>query len=351
MNRRHFIWLVSALLGLAGLWSLVLWPGRVQPDAPATATAIVQALTSGDKVGFTSQFSTEADQQRVQLLWTNLQYIELLSLSANSADSWQVGWRVPGESGVATNLIAAKWHCSPVACRLTDLQQHPGSPTPIWLTGTIQTYQVGQTVLIGAPGVQRWAEAAQQSADQLPGLTTDLAGLLRSPEVQVIELPADKTGFEQLLAAPATDFAGTGAITWAADSGGATELSASAPTRIVLNPDATADLDEQARLLLLLHERVHAATAWLGPPAAGQLWVSEGLAEQVMARAWSAQPLGNQQSLGHPCSPPADADFTNRATWQCAYAWAADTVGQIVATDPEQVIWLWQHSGAQPQLA
>lgn len=357
--RAHRPHLLSSVLAVAGVLLSVVTgcsatASQASPDTATTAGHILAALSAADEAAFDRVFATSADAARVGLWWDNLRQIELLSIVDGAGGSWQIGWRVPGEQGVTTNLIVPQWQCDAQQCLLGDIEQRPDSPAPIWLTEAISVEQDEAVTLIGGGDLDSWRQAAEQSAEFVR--STEAAGLIRPSSRQVIEVPGNSQAFEQVMAASAFDFIGTGAITWTADSGGPGPTGQPAPARIVINPDATSDAGTESRYLLLVHEQTHAATNWLGHPAAGQLWVSEGLAEWVMLQASPQAQQGSTQTLIDACpaasTPPADADFTDPDDLELAYAWSAAALDRLITgRDAASTIsTLWQTPGAQPDL-
>ncbi len=286
-------------------------------------------------------------------MWANLGHVEVLDIDLTPHDTWQVEWRVPGESGVASHTVTPRLDCGALKCLLTDIVQTPASPTPIWLTGPVRVHRAEGVAVIGGPAAAQWLTAARQAASVLTALDVD--GLLRPPAVQVVEVPADTRAFEQVMAAPAFDFAATGALTWQVNVSGPHAAGAPAATRIVVNPNSTQNLDQQSRSVLMLHEQVHAATSWLGSPSAGQRWVSEGLAEWLMLQESPDELERSRAVLAASCpapdTAPSDGDFADPARLALAYARSAEIVGQVLAEQPgaaARLAQLWQTPGARP---
>lgn len=343
-TRAHTCWLIAAIVGvlmvLVGIGALVV-NAEAEPDDEAVTTELIAAVHSDDRTRFAALFVPSADSVRVETLWQNLRQVELVTLSSDPEGGWQVEWRAPGEPGLAGGFIQPAWQCGRRSCRLVDIVQYNGRPTPIWLTEAVQVQRAGAVTLIG-PDTGDWLEVAALAAQDL---AASRAPLLAAVDGLVIEVPGSITAFEQVMAAPAVDFRDAGAITWRLG----------AAVRVVVNPAGTANLDARGRELLLLHELAHAATDPLGPPAEGQLWVSEGLAEYVMLQSSQEQADHSLAVLAASCpldsEPPSDDDFRDPRTQQYAYAWSAWTVAGIVATGPQapaEIESLWKTSGAVP---
>lgn len=341
-HRRHWhaLGLVTVLLVVLGI---VVAPRVSSPTAGQTQQLLERlntAVITGDRAAFTELFTPETDTERVETLWHNLGQLGSASFSAASSGTWQVDWAVPGETLTSTHQLRPVWQCNWYSCQLRELGQQPGAPTPIWLTTRLEVHSLGPVTVLGPSEAQPWLTAAQQAWTALQTSAPDW--LLPDAQAVVLELPADRAGFEQVLAAPAIDFATIGAITWRQGQA----------SHIVLNPDATAALTAEQRRLLVAHELVHVANAELGVPAAGQLWVSEGLAEALSLplSADEQQRSAGVLAVGCPLSaePPPDEAFTDPTRQRFAYAWSAAAVDELLATDDAQTtITLWWHQPGQ----
>ncbi len=311
----------------------------------ARATAqLTAALATGDRAAFEAVLSAMTEERRA-MLWRNLYQLGDVEFLAATGDTWQVAWRVPGETGLAWHELRVWWSCKG-NCRVTELSQRPGKPTPIWLVQPIGLYLGTGVAIIGDDTAANWLTAAHRARAQLA--TADAADLLRPPELLIFELPRGKTELEQVLAAPATDFQQTGALTWLADSGRpATREAVAAPPRVVVNPLTTTELTEDQQALLLAHEAVHAATGWLGAPVAGRRWVSEGLAESVALELSADEQARSLARLRQLCpidpTPPQDSWFADLNRSLAAYAWSAWAVAQLTTQDGgiEMIKALW----------
>jgi hypothetical protein len=336
--------LVGSVLLVAAAGMLWCRSGdREQAASESTAVSLLTAIQRADRAGFEATFAATADEGRISQLWDNFAQLDVVTLTARE-QAWQVVWRVPGESGVASHQVSPRWSCGPLRCELADIVQQPGMPAPLWLTGPISVHRAGAVAVIGGPDADQWLSPAARAAEQL-SQTPSAVALLRPGALQVIEVPADADAFAQVLAQPALEFRGAGAITWTASSGGEVPTSEQVTSRIVVNPDATAGLTDGQRQSLMLHEQTHAATSWLAAPAAGRQWVSEGLAEWVRLRHPvaddsypAAQPGGCVTG-----SVPADADFQGLGDTTDAYRWSEAAIGQIMsrpdATAVVQRLW------------
>ncbi len=329
-------------------------PGNPDDNTGQVAGQLDAAVRTADRSGFEALFDQTAQADRVTMLWRNLELVEVVGITPAADGAWRVDWRVRGEAGLASEFVQPQWRCQTRTCLLTDLTQRPGWPAPIWVAEAIRIQQAGPITLVGAGDAAGWQSATVAAAQALAASDAPLLGSITG---QVIEIPGSTAAFEQLVAAPAVDFRDTGAITWRA----ATALEPDEPghpaVRIVLNPDTTADLADDARRLLLLHELAHAATDELGAPASGQRWVSEGLAEFVMLQDSPEQSQNSRQLLTASCpvtgTPPSDGEFADLAIQPFVYAWSAWAVEQVIASRPDPAVeleTLWHTPGARPNL-
>ncbi len=351
MTRRTLLLLLLAAAVVGSAAWFVSLPGaeaRQQQAIEQAADNMLAAIRSDDRAAFEASFSPSADAERIETLWTNLHQLEIASLRPASNHSWQVVWRLPGEDAAASHLVAPELACSWWRCGLVDIGQQPESPTPIWLTGPVSVQHAGRVAVISGTAGTDWLADAVAASEQLG--QTGAAGLLRPTALQVVEVPADAAAFERVLAQPILQFRAAGAITWRADSGGESPSGLPPATRIVVQPTSTQHLTAQQRQGLLLHEQVHAATAWLGAPAPGRQWVSEGLAEWVRLQHHTEPAPGGAAPEPVDCTwaAPADEEFTG-ANPPTAYQRSASAVALIMGRPDaaKLLVGLWRDA-AQP---
>lgn len=318
------------------------------------AEHLMETVQENDEEAFSATFAPDVDPEFVAMLWTNLGLIDLSLVEEMSDGTWRVHWKVPGEQGVATHLIAADVQCDSSGCLIAGLGQSGTSPEPIWLVEPISIQHTAYVALVGGGDLAGWQVPAGEASAFLMASPTD--ELVQQASTQVVEVPGSTEAFEKVMGASALDFADAGAITWVANSGGDEDTVSGAPPRVVINPDATQDADETSRNLLLVHELTHAATSWLGHPADGQLWVSEGLAEHMMLQSSDAATQASNQVLLDHCplsdAPPADADFADPSKNEFAYAWSAAAINMLLAERDtgHSLQYLWITAGEQPEL-
>lgn len=297
-SRRHLP-LTLCLLGCA-LVGCTTPPAATGSPAPSTgdfAAGLQSALDTRDRQAFVALLDPAADPGRVDLLWTNLVQFDV-DFSARG-DRLAVAWSVPGEAAPARQVLAFERPCD--SCAPTDLVAVSGQPAPLWLVEGVVVERRGAVTLIRglrAPSLMPEARAAVAgvAAAGLGGLASGWDGAL------VLEQPSDPPAFARVMADQG-DLLGTAAVTVRRDSvaeGGGAD--AAAAVRVVVNPAATTALPggeadraaDPVLAVLIGHEAVHVATAAQPRPAAGRLWVSEGLAE------WLALGMvpGGEQAMG-----------------------------------------------------
>jgi len=318
-------------------------------EAARLADALTSAISSGDRVGFDEVFDSSVPAERLDEIWGNVIQFAQVRFTVSSEESWRVDWKVTDERSVAHNVVDAPLVCVRGSCLLGDLGQSSGRPTPVWLVEAITVQRVGRVTVVGGQAADAWL--ASSSAAMEAVASAEPSSLLRPSTTQVVEVPGSTDAFEQVMAATAFDFRGTGAVTWKLD-GGVTEDTGEEDSaiHIVVNPDSTGDLTEDGRRVLLTHEGVHAATGWLGATVAGRTWVSEGLAEAIALPQAADEQERSLERLRAACpeppGPPSDEAFTDPEQLDYAYAWSGWAVGRLLADDPSGAIVeaLWRDS-------
>jgi len=228
-----------------------------------------------------------------------------------------VTWRLTADSGAAEHLLWLTFLPVDGGLEIAGAADGPrdGRAQPIWLLQQVAVDPQGGTTVLAdprtplAPWVRHGAAAAaaverrlQTSVD--PRWDGDL----------VLEVPASRQLFEQVLGVTPGSYAQIAAVAWPEGPDPAT-----AAIRVVVNPAVAARLDSEGLAVLLTHEAVHVATRSAASPA--PTWLVEGLADFVAyqahprtAGAAAAALLQQVAEGGGPRSLPADADFTPTAT-------------------------------------
>ncbi|GAA3173052.1 hypothetical protein GCM10017688_24500 [Streptomyces ramulosus] len=187
----------------------------------------------------------------------------------------------------------------------------------LWDQGPVAAVRGRHALVLGAAGDRgRLADLARRADAAVPAVTAAWQG--RWSGQVVIEAPGSVAGMAQLLGSgDPSAYAGIAAVTT-----GEAGAQAKAPAdRVIVNPEAYADLNDTGRAVVLAHEITHVATR-TATTGDTPLWLSEGFADWVAYRgkrhtaAAAAPELSRAVAAGHPPRRlPADADFgfTGRA--------------------------------------
>ncbi|PRY17487.1 hypothetical protein [Kineococcus rhizosphaerae] len=234
--------------------------------------------------------------------------------------------RVAGEGRPVAGLFRAGWDGS--------LHRGGGTPQP-WELGDVTAQRaIGGVVLhvggTGDVGRQAAADLADATARVDAAWGTDWP---RGTAVVVVPTAADVS---RLAGGPAAD---VDAVAVGLDA----DLADGRPAgvRVVLSTERFAALSPLGRTVTLTHELVHVATRATAraPGAVVPRWLTEGYADHVARRdrpvAASALAAALLAAPGEP-QVPADADFTDPARVQVAYAagWTLVTSAARVAGTP-----------------
>ena len=302
----------SLLLGAAcagGLTACGLAPAasgaRVAVPPEPTTAALIRGWQSGEETRFLAAFAPGRSAQALGVrLWDTWRSLPEVGLAAAPGDVVEVTWRAGSESRPAAHRLRAVLRSGLVGDLVAD------GPLPLWLRAPIRVTGRGGAVLVtprdADPALRAgWLAAAASASDRLTRARLGAAAAPWDGRL-VVERPAGLIDFAAMVTLPGQALGGTAAVTRmdARDSG----------PRIVVNPQATADLSATAASDLLAHEGVHVATRspWLTAP----LWAVEGLAESVGASPGGEQALRNRElarsavrRAGVPTQLPVDEAF------------------------------------------
>ncbi|MFD5025469.1 hypothetical protein [Streptomyces sp. NPDC058373] len=191
--------------------------------------------------------------------------------------------------------------------RVRAEQAAPGAPEQLWDQGTVGARRgkwgtvLGTGEQDGVRAVARLAERAVPAADDAWG--GDWARRV------VVLVPGSLAETAALLDGEPDAYRGVAAVTTGSPGPG------TPADRIVVNPEAYAELDDRGRQFVLTHETAHVATRSVTGPAT-PLWLSEGFADWAAHRAAprpltaSAPALTAALARGEPPRAlPADDDF------------------------------------------
>ncbi|WP_399092194.1 hypothetical protein ACGH2B_21445 [Streptomyces sp. BBFR2] len=181
----------------------------------------------------------------------------------------------------------------------------------LWDQGPVAAVRGRHALVLGAAGDRgRLTDLARRADAAVPAVSAAWKG--RWSGQVVIEAPGSVAGMAQLLGSgDPSAYAGIAAVTT-----GEAGAQAKAPAdRVIVNPEAYADLNDLGRAVVLTHEITHVATR-TATTGDTPLWLSEGFADWVAYRgrrhaaAAAAPELSRAVAAGHPPRGlPADADF------------------------------------------
>jgi hypothetical protein len=228
-----------------------------------------------------------------------------------------VTWRLTQDTGIAEHLLWLTFLPGGHSTQIAGTADGPGDrrAQPIWLLQPVAARQQGRTTVLAEPRTPlaawaRWGAAAGAAVDRQLRVSLDP----RWDGALVLELPATRQLFEQVLGVTPGSYARIAAVAWPEGPDPAT-----AAIRVVVNPAVAAELDSEGLAVLLTHEAVHVATRSAASPA--PTWLVEGLADFVAYRAHpqtapvaAAGLLQRVSERGGPDALPVDADFTPTAT-------------------------------------
>ncbi|HEU5484792.1 MAG TPA: hypothetical protein VFU98_07795 [Microlunatus sp.] len=250
-------------------------------------------------------------------------------------DAWvqpvTVTWSLPGESRVASDELWLTFVDEAVPdgtiTRLAGDGDSPVdlAPVPIWLQQPVRLLRAGDVLLLSAAAdAETWTT---QAADARRAVTSRIGVARRDrDEVLIVEMPQSQQVFEQTLGVPPGSYASVAAAAWPRGPDPTT-----APVHVVVNPEASRQLGELGRQVLLTHEAVHVFTRSAQSPA--PTWLVEGYADEIAYDAYPAGAAPAEKAVtsairadGSDRSWPSDKDFApDAADLDLAYdlAWTA----------------------------
>ncbi|MFE7672888.1 hypothetical protein ACFU5N_11795 [Streptomyces albidoflavus] len=278
----------AARLGLATLLAAGCAPSGPLPLDRAEATALLDrratALRERDPAAWTA---TSTGGTRQDSLWARLAAVPL------------AGWayKVTGvEAGSATATVEATLRyrlrgedpAPATARRLLDLVRHegrwrvrseqaaPGAAQLLWDQGTVRARRGGWGLVLGTGSAAELREFARLAERAVPVADDAWGG--DWPRRVVVLVPGSLAGTAALLGGEPDAYRGVAAVTTGSPEPG------TPADRIVVNPEAYAELDARGKQFVLTHETVHVATRSVTDPAT-PLWLSEGFADRAAHRA------------------------------------------------------------------
>ncbi|MFE2378826.1 hypothetical protein [Streptomyces sp. NPDC059398] len=312
----------------------LLLPGCATPSEPAGQDAAERgirstldrraaAVTGHHESGYLSVVDPRAKGLRTA------QRAEFRNLAAVPLSSWQYRLDDVRLTGVhATAQVELRYRITgydsaPVADRRTlglvrrdgrwyldEDRPAPGTGQQLWQQGRVRTARGRHSLVLGVGGdagaLRRVAAVADQAVPAV-----DRAWHRKWAGRVVVLVPSSLDAMGALLGSPAATYRGIAAVT-TGEAGGA---GAAPADRVIVNPEAYAQLGGLGRQVVITHETTHVATR-TATSAATPLWLSEGFADWVAYRGTGSSPQEAAPELQRavrsgslPATLPTDADF------------------------------------------
>ncbi|MEU9334635.1 hypothetical protein AB0D49_15945 [Streptomyces sp. NPDC048290] len=307
---------------LVALVPLVSCAGRPAPD---TGRADVQrlldrraeALLAGDTAAYRSTGTPPGGDHLSALPLADWSY-RLTDLDPGAGDGTysadaELSYRVQGydRAPVTTARSLTLTRAADGTWRLTADRPADQAAQQLWDQGPVRAVQGTRSLVLGVAGAPEGSLRDYAAlADRAVPAVSDAWGTDWGRRVLVV-VPASLEGMAGLLGSPAASYRGIAAVTT-----GEVGATGDAPAdRIIVNPEAYADLGTTGRQVVLTHETTHVATR-AHTDAATPLWLSEGYADWVGYRGTDRTPaeiapeLARALAAGEPPENlPADDDF------------------------------------------
>ncbi|MFE9257181.1 hypothetical protein [Streptomyces sp. NPDC006879] len=318
-----------ARAGLALLLAMLLatfLPGCGSPADPAAGQITVSlasragALLARDEAGWLGALEGPA-RERAHEEFTNLREVPLASFEYRTQQVHRHGdtavaevelrYRIEGHDRVpvtqnrqvSARVRGGHW-------QVTGDERGRGVPPQLWEQGPVTAVRTQRVLLLG---VGHPREQLDAMADEAQRAVPAVSAAWPEPwaERTLVLVPASLQAMAELLGSSASSYRGMGAVTTGQVG------SVPAPSdRVVVNPEAYAELSSVGRRVILTHETVHVATR-TATTASTPLWLSEGFADWVAYRGTSRPPaeaapaLREALSAGEqPGALPVDAAFS-----------------------------------------
>ncbi|WEO97919.1 hypothetical protein A6P39_030025 [Streptomyces sp. FXJ1.172] len=180
----------------------------------------------------------------------------------------------------------------------------------LWDQGQVTVVQGAHSLVLGAGRPAADLRAYAGLADRAVPAVSRAWGTDWARRVVVL-VPRSLAGMGGLLGSPAANYRGIAAVT-TGEAGGSGQAPAD---RVVVNPEAYAELGDLGKQVVLTHETTHVATR-AHTTAATPLWLSEGYADWIgylgtgRTPTEAAPELTGEVQAGHvPAALPGDKDF------------------------------------------
>ncbi|MGI5354780.1 hypothetical protein ACQI4E_05600 [Streptomyces sp. CA-252508] len=215
------------------------------------------------------------------------------------------GGAVTGERALVLTRRAGRWH-------VTSDRPAPGDAPQLWEQGAVDVVRGKHSLVLGVGQDAARLRSVAAAADRaVPAVSDAWPGGLWTRRVVVL-VPGSLTAMGALLGEPAAGYRGIAAVTTGRVGGGPDGPA----DRVIVNPEAYAELGAYGQRFVLAHETTHVATR-AHTSKDTPLWLSEGFADWVAHRGTSRDPAGVAPELRDavragdvPAALPTDGDFS-----------------------------------------
>jgi hypothetical protein len=185
--------------------------------------------------------------------------------------------------------------------------------SPLWLSGRIEVRRSPQTLVLVAGPPEQADLIARQARRAVPAVRAVVGPW---PGGLVVEVPATAAGLDAIVAAEPGTYANIAAVSTTVDG----NVTPTAPTHVLINPELYGRLGATGQQVVMTHEATHIATG--APLIAGMpTWLVEGFADYVALRdtdlpisTTAAQILERVRTFGVPRQLPRTEEFDPGAT-------------------------------------
>ncbi|KIF70255.1 lipoprotein [Streptomyces sp. AcH 505] len=322
MRRRNALQGLAGLL-LAGCGSPAAVPDRATPQIGRTLDRRAAALLRRDESGYLAAVDPTAHALRAaqRAEFRNLADLPLSSWAYHLGPVRRTGDRATVQADLRYRI--AGYDSAPVSTpRTLELRERHGrwyvtadrpgedGAQALWQQGPVTAVRGSHSLVLGAEQGDTVLRSVSAVADAaVPAVNAAWPGPWAHRVVVLV--PGSLAAMAALLGAPAAGYTGIAAVT-TGETGGS---GATPADRIIVNPEAYAELGDFGQHIVLTHETTHVATRTV-TSAATPTWLSEGFADWAAYRtsdrtaAQIAPELRTAVQLGHvPATLPDDEDF------------------------------------------
>ncbi|MEU2430050.1 hypothetical protein ABZ611_11115 [Streptomyces sp. NPDC007861] len=312
--------LAAALLVLSGCAGTTAPPDTTSRDIQRTLDARAAALLGRDADAYVAALDGGL-RAAGRAEFANLADVPLSSWEYRLTGVQRSGGRATAEAELRYRIEG--YDSAPVtSARVLELAERDGrwyvtadragrgGAEQLWQQGDVDAVRGARSLVLGVGQDRDLLRRIAADADRaVPAVSAAWPGRWASRVVVLVPGTLDAMG--RLLGAPAAGYRGIAAVT----TGEAGASGAVPADRVIVNPEAYAELGEFGRRIVLTHETTHVATR-AATSEATPLWLSEGFADWAAYRgtgrtaAQAAPELARAVRAGSaPSRLPADEDF------------------------------------------